>query len=103
MILYNFPNDVVLIVYKYLHRFNYNKCIEEYIHIYVPHWDDKQCIFKSCYLANSYDKCPLDDEHCPHFMDRTNNNFGIRHLIRTKMKAYDYLIPLPKNYLNKRL
>ena len=107
MMLYNFPNDVVLIVDRYIHRFNYDKCVEEYKHFFVGHWNHHENDFSDCI---NYETCPLvkRGKLCFKFMDRTNDNFGIRHLIRTKKEEYIYTrnpkkIPLPNNYLNERL
>ena len=34
----NIPRDVRSIIYKYIWRDNYSRCIDEYKRIYVPHY-----------------------------------------------------------------
>ena len=41
----NIPHDVVSIVYKYIWRYNYNRCIAQYTQLYIPLWDDNLRMF----------------------------------------------------------
>ena len=99
------PHDVMSIVHKYIHRDNYQRCIDEFIRIYVPHFDQYSC----CY--NSLKICPRTWKSCPTTMYR--NLYSMRRAYKTIYKifgAINYDIysnvtirsinvaPLPKNY-----
>lgn len=99
------PRDVMSIVHKYTHRYNYQRCIDEFKRIYVPHFDQSVCYY------NSPSICLRTGKSCPTVMFRQLYSarstyksiykiFGaIRYNIYNAVTIRSINVaPLPKNY-----
>lgn len=89
--------DILSIIHKYVWRFNYNRCIQEYNRIYVPHWNIKN-YFCGCknYMNNV---CPLmpNNTMCPTAMYRTQTL--VNSIYNISIRFGDGSVgELPKNY-----
>ena len=105
------PRDVMQIVYKYVWRDNYKRCIEEYTRIYVPHWDIDYCYFGYC---NYRKPCPITNNgmhcaqptwspsrravHCPYVMFRDFPIKDYDDIDICRINADLIVGRLPKNY-----
>ena len=56
----NIPRDAMPIIYKYIHRDNYIRCIDEYKRICVPHWNSSTMSYTRCEGSyNARMACPI--------------------------------------------
>ena len=103
---YNIPRDVRSIIYKYIHRDNYIRCIDEYNRIYVPHWkwNSKNGYKHFSYCDdndyNYYERCPIinNDHACPMAMHRTIHKYPIYKIIMINDDCTS-VAKLPPNYI----
>ena len=71
----NIPRDVATIITKYIHRYNYMRCIEEYNRIYIPHFSNNYTFFLCDTLYSGDSECPIikNKRCCPVAMYRKCN------------------------------
>ena len=93
--------DVSQIIYKYIHRYYYNRCVEEYNRIYGPHWKNDSNTFSYC--THDYEQCPIlmNGCRCVFVMYRsTSGNTYNKHVFRIQAEVDNAHIvaKLPDNY-----
>ncbi len=98
------PNDISLIIHRYIHREKYAKCKREYANLYIPHWKDDDHIFSWCHdKRNLGHICPILHKHgildrcCPkanfRYLDNDIYSNGIYSIMFLKGAGCFALVP----------